>query len=110
LSQRVRHFGYVGLAPIPVSHAIAAVNAMKQGCRLTVLMAEQNFNQAIRIADRGCVIDRARLHRLQGPIERQNQQQRFDQEVLSGVATPSWRTIIVKAVSDTFQVRRSWPP
>jgi branched-chain amino acid transport system ATP-binding protein len=29
---------------------------MKQRYALTVLMAEQNFNQAIRIADRGYVI------------------------------------------------------
>jgi branched-chain amino acid transport system ATP-binding protein len=46
----------VGLAPILVSRTIEAINAMKKRYQLTVLMAEQNFNQAIRIADRGYVI------------------------------------------------------
>ena len=46
----------VGLAPILVSRTIEAISEMKQRYALTVLMAEQNFNQAIRIADRGYVI------------------------------------------------------
>jgi branched-chain amino acid transport system ATP-binding protein len=46
----------VGLAPILVSRTIEAIAEMKNRYRLTVLMAEQNFNQAIRIADRGYVI------------------------------------------------------
>jgi branched-chain amino acid transport system ATP-binding protein len=46
----------VGLAPILVSRTIEAINEMKVRYALTVLMAEQNFNQAIRIADRGYVI------------------------------------------------------
>jgi branched-chain amino acid transport system ATP-binding protein len=46
----------VGLAPILVSRTIDAISEMKQRYSLTVLMAEQNFNQAIRIADRGYVI------------------------------------------------------
>ena len=46
----------VGLAPILVSRTIDAISQMKQRYALTVLMAEQNFNQAIRIADRGYVI------------------------------------------------------
>jgi branched-chain amino acid transport system ATP-binding protein len=46
----------VGLAPILVSRTIDAISEMKQRYQLTVLMAEQNFNQAIRIADRGYVI------------------------------------------------------
>jgi len=46
----------VGLAPILVSRTIDAINEMKQRYQLTVLMAEQNFTQAIRIADRGYVI------------------------------------------------------
>jgi branched-chain amino acid transport system ATP-binding protein len=44
------------LAPILVSRTIDAINEMKQRYQLTVLMAEQNFTQAIRIADRGYVI------------------------------------------------------
>ena len=46
----------VGLAPILVSRTIEAISEMKQRYSLTVLMAEQNFTQAIRIADRGYVI------------------------------------------------------
>jgi branched-chain amino acid transport system ATP-binding protein len=46
----------VGLAPILVARTIDAINEMKRRYSLTVLMAEQNFNQAIRIADRGYVI------------------------------------------------------
>jgi branched-chain amino acid transport system ATP-binding protein len=46
----------VGLAPILVSRTIDAINEMKRRYQLTVLMAEQNFTQAIRIADRGYVI------------------------------------------------------
>jgi branched-chain amino acid transport system ATP-binding protein len=46
----------VGLAPILVKRTIDAIADMKQRYSLTVLMAEQNFTQAIRIADRGYVI------------------------------------------------------
>jgi branched-chain amino acid transport system ATP-binding protein len=46
----------VGLAPILVSRTIDAISEMKQRYQLTVLMAEQNFTQAIRIANRGYVI------------------------------------------------------
>ncbi|MGB7035349.1 MAG: ABC transporter ATP-binding protein [Xanthobacteraceae bacterium] len=46
----------VGLAPILVRRTIDAIAEMKQRYSLTVLMAEQNFTQAIRIADRGYVI------------------------------------------------------
>ena len=46
----------VGLAPILVSHTITKIKELKQRTGLTVLMAEQNFHQAIRIADRGYII------------------------------------------------------
>jgi branched-chain amino acid transport system ATP-binding protein len=46
----------VGLAPILVSRTIDAIAEMKQRYQLTVLMAEQNFTQAIRVASRGYVI------------------------------------------------------
>jgi branched-chain amino acid transport system ATP-binding protein len=46
----------VGLAPILVARTIDAIKTLKEKYQLTVLMAEQNFNQAIRIADRGYVI------------------------------------------------------
>jgi branched-chain amino acid transport system ATP-binding protein len=46
----------VGLAPILVSHTITKIKELKERQGLTVLMAEQNFHQAIRIADRGYII------------------------------------------------------
>jgi branched-chain amino acid transport system ATP-binding protein len=46
----------VGLAPILVSHTIDTIKTLQTKYQLTVLMAEQNFTQAIRIADRGYVI------------------------------------------------------
>jgi branched-chain amino acid transport system ATP-binding protein len=46
----------VGLAPLLVARTIDAIKEMKEKHHLTVLMAEQNFTQAVRIADRGYVI------------------------------------------------------
>ncbi|MGE0256049.1 MAG: ABC transporter ATP-binding protein [Alphaproteobacteria bacterium] len=46
----------VGLAPILVSRVIQQIKELKDQNNLTVLMAEQNFNQAIKIADRGYII------------------------------------------------------
>ena len=46
----------VGLSPLLVSQTIAKIGELNQRFGLTVLMAEQNFNQAIRIADRGYII------------------------------------------------------
>ena len=46
----------VGLAPLLVSRTIDKIKELKEGYDLSVLMAEQNFTQAIRIADRGYVI------------------------------------------------------
>ncbi len=46
----------VGLAPVLVSRTIDTIRELKTKYQLTVLMAEQNFNQAIRIADAGYVI------------------------------------------------------
>ena len=46
----------VGLAPILVSRVIAKIKELKEERQLTVLMAEQNFNQATKIADRGYII------------------------------------------------------
>src|SRR5215468_1820673 len=46
----------VGLSPLLVSQTIAKIGELKRSFGLTVLMAEQNFNQAIRIADRGYII------------------------------------------------------
>jgi branched-chain amino acid transport system ATP-binding protein len=46
----------VGLAPVLVSRVIGKIKELKERYQLTVLMAEQNFNQATRIADRGYII------------------------------------------------------
>ena len=52
----------LGLAPILVSRVIAKIKELKERRGLTVLMADQNFNQATKIADRGYII-------VQGKIE-----------------------------------------
>ena len=46
----------VGLAPVLVSRTIDKIKELKAKYQLTVLIAEQNFTQALRIADRGYVI------------------------------------------------------
>ena len=51
----------VGLSPLLVIHIINQIRELKDRYRLTVLMAEQNLHQAIRIADRGYVIVHGRI-------------------------------------------------
>jgi branched-chain amino acid transport system ATP-binding protein len=51
----------VGLAPIFVSRIIDTIRMLKDTHGLTVLMTEQNFTQAIRIADRGYVMVHGRI-------------------------------------------------
>ena len=51
----------VGLAPILVTRVIAKIRALKERYQLTVLMAEQNFNQATKVADRGYIIVHGRI-------------------------------------------------
>ena len=46
----------VGLSPLLVSQMISKIGELSSRFGLTVLMAEQNFNQAVRIADRGYII------------------------------------------------------
>jgi len=46
----------VGLAPILVKHVIDQISELKRMAGLTVLMAEQNFTQAMRVANRGYLI------------------------------------------------------
>ena len=46
----------VGLAPLLVRRTIEKIKELKDSYHLSVLMAEQNFTQAIKIADRGYVI------------------------------------------------------
>jgi branched-chain amino acid transport system ATP-binding protein len=51
----------VGLAPLLVARVIDKIKELKESYQLTVLMAEQNFTQAIRIADCGYVIVHGRI-------------------------------------------------
>jgi branched-chain amino acid transport system ATP-binding protein len=51
----------VGLAPLLVRRTIEKIRELKERYQLTVLMAEQNFAQAIKIADRGYVIVHGRI-------------------------------------------------
>jgi branched-chain amino acid transport system ATP-binding protein len=51
----------VGLSPLLVIHIIHQIRELKERYGLTVLMAEQNLTQAIRIADRGYVIVHGRI-------------------------------------------------
>jgi len=46
----------VGLSPLLVSQTVGMIGDLKRRFGLTVLMAEQNFHQAIRIANRGYII------------------------------------------------------
>ncbi|MEO8630120.1 MAG: ABC transporter ATP-binding protein [Betaproteobacteria bacterium] len=46
----------VGLAPVLVKQTIDMIGSLRQRIGLTVLMAEQNFHEASRIADRGYII------------------------------------------------------
>jgi branched-chain amino acid transport system ATP-binding protein len=46
----------VGLSPLLVTQTITKIGELKRQFGLTVLMAEQNFHQSIRIADRGYII------------------------------------------------------
>ena len=51
----------VGLAPLLVARTIDKIKELQASYHLTVLMAEQNFTQAVRIADRGYVIVHGRI-------------------------------------------------
>jgi branched-chain amino acid transport system ATP-binding protein len=62
----------VGLAPLLVSRTIDKIKELKEGYQLSVLMAEQNFTQAIRIADRGYVIVHGRIEFEGGSAEELN--------------------------------------
>ncbi len=51
----------VGLSPLLVEHTITKIHELKARFGLTVLLAEQNFQQAVRVADRGYVIVHGRI-------------------------------------------------
>ncbi|MFL5280140.1 MAG: ABC transporter ATP-binding protein [Rhodopila sp.] len=46
----------VGLAPLAVARTIDKIKELKERVQLSVLMAEQNFTQTVRIADKGYLI------------------------------------------------------
>ena len=80
----------VGLAPVLVKRTIDKIQELKERYQLTVLMAEQNFNQAVRIADRGYVIVHGQIA-FEGAIRRRTQQQRTGPQILSGAVVFSAR-------------------
>ena len=51
----------VGLAPVLVARTMDRIAMLRRELGLTVLMAEQNFQQAVRIADRGYLIVHGRI-------------------------------------------------
>jgi len=51
----------IGLAPILVSHLIAKIKQLQEEYGLSVLMTEQNFHQATKIADRGYILVEGRI-------------------------------------------------
>ncbi|HET9751348.1 MAG TPA: ABC transporter ATP-binding protein [Myxococcales bacterium] len=51
----------VGLSPLLVAQVLGKIAELKQRLGLTVLMAEQNFQQTLRVADRGYVIVQGRI-------------------------------------------------
>jgi branched-chain amino acid transport system ATP-binding protein len=53
----------VGLAPIMVEQVIAAIRHLQQSARLTILVAEQSFFQAIAVASRAYVLSHGAIIR-----------------------------------------------
>jgi branched-chain amino acid transport system ATP-binding protein len=51
----------VGLSPLFVKRTIQAIGDLRRSRDLSVLMAEQNFKQAMRIADRGYVLEHGQV-------------------------------------------------
>jgi branched-chain amino acid transport system ATP-binding protein len=74
----------VGLAPILVSRVIAKIKELKEQYQLTVLMAEQNFNQATKIADRGYIIVHGKIE-FEGRSTRELQENELVKKYYLGV-------------------------
>ena len=53
----------VGLAPIVVDQMIASIKALQETRRMTILMAEQSFFQAVSVASRAYVLSHGRIIR-----------------------------------------------
>jgi branched-chain amino acid transport system ATP-binding protein len=74
----------VGLAPILVSRVIGKIRELKERRQLTVLMAEQNFNQATKIADRGYIIVHGKIE-FEGRTTRELQENELVKKYYLGV-------------------------
>ena len=74
----------VGLAPLLVARTIDKIKELKEGLGLTVLMAEQNFAQAVRIADRGYVIVHGQIEFEGGSVDELNNNELIRQFYLGG--------------------------
>ena len=66
-----------GLSPLLVSQTIDVIGELKRRFDLTVLMAEQNFHEASRIADRGYIIVHGEI-----AFEGRNLQELHDSELV----------------------------
>jgi branched-chain amino acid transport system ATP-binding protein len=75
----------VGLSPLLVSQTIAKIGELNQRFGLTVLMAEQNFNQAIRIATRGYIIVHGEIVVAAGSVDELRGNDMVKQLYLGGV-------------------------
>jgi branched-chain amino acid transport system ATP-binding protein len=76
----------VGLSPLLVSQTIAKIGELNRRFGLTVLMAEQNFNQAIRIADRGYIIVHGEIVVAAGSVDELKDNDIVKRLYLGGVA------------------------
>ena len=71
----------VGLSPALVIQTINIIRQLKEQFGLTVLMAEQNFHEASRIADRGYIIVHGEIA-FEGKSDVATARERADQELL----------------------------
>jgi len=76
----------VGLSPLLVTQTITKIGELNRRVGLTVLMAEQNFNQAIRIADRGYIIVHGEIVVAAGSVEELRGNDMVKRLYLGGVA------------------------
>ncbi len=67
----------VGLAPLFVGHMIEKIEELKEQFGLMVLMTEQNFHRAIKIADRGYIIVGGKIE-----FEAKNQEELSEHELV----------------------------
>ena len=102
----------VGLSPLLVSQTIAKIGELNERFGLTVLMAEQNFNQAIRIADRGYIIVHGEIV-VAAAFGRRVEGQRHRQAALSrryrmSAKKPWYRSFCPRRSSAAIRSRIGW--